>query len=819
MKIKKLLLIACAASAVCTSAQVPTMLTSPLQQVPFTNVHFTDAFWAPKMEINRTVSIPSAFKECEKNGRFDNFAIAAGIIKGEQRGDFSFDDTDPYKVIEGASYSLALKYDASLDHYLDSVITIIAAAQEPDGYLTTCVTNKCTRLSGWWGTHKWDRINSHELYNCGHLYEAAVAHYQATGKRTLLNVALKNADLVCKTFGPNAGQIHRPSGHPIVEMALCKLYKVTGDKKYLDEAKYFVDETGRCTDGHHPSEYSQDHKPILTQDEIVGHAVRAGYLFSGVADVTALLHDTAYFHAITRIWNNMANKKLYITGGIGSRAQGEGFGPNYELNNQTAYAETCASIANVYWNERMFLLTGDSRYVDVLERALYNGVISGVSLSGDKFFYDNPLGSMGQHDRQAWFGCACCPGNITRFMASVPWYMYATGGKNLFVNLYAKSNSEIHSDGINITLNQETDYPWNGDVKLIVAAKKKQQFAMHLRIPGWMRTQPIEGSDLYSFADKAPAYEVAVNGTRVENKLVNGYIVIDRKWKDGDVVTMKMPMTVRRIAAKDSVVDDRSKNAFERGPIVYCIEGKDQADSSVFNKIIPEDASLSTSFRKDLLGGVEVIEGNVESMKQDSSVDCHSFMAIPYYTWDNRKNKDGYRGDQMEVWISNDRSSAHAIPSSTLASRSTSLVIKAPIQKDAPVSGSAEEWSWGVNDQWDPINSHDTSKPYFYWWLKVGCPVTLAYSFPEESEVSSVSVYWMQMEHYDGSFDVPASWSLQYLKNDKWIPVKTSEEFGVSPDCYNTVHFQPVKTTKIQITANLKPNCSGGVLEWKLNGE
>jgi uncharacterized protein len=819
MNLRTLLLISCAASAIFLSAQVPTMLVSPLQQIPFTCVHFTDAFWAPKMEINRTVSIPSAFKECEKNGRFDNFAIAAGIMKGEQKGDFSFDDTDPYKVIEGASYSLALKYDAKLDHYLDSVINIISRAQESDGYLTTCVTNKCTRLSGWWGTHKWDRINSHELYNCGHLYEASVAHYQATGKRTLLDVALKNADLVCKIFGPNPGQIHRPSGHPIVEMALCKLYKITGNKKYLDQAKYFVDETGRCTDGHHPSEYSQDHQPILKQNEIVGHAVRAGYLFSGVADVTGLLHDTAYFQAITRIWNNMANKKLYITGGIGSRAQGEGFGPNYELNNQTAYAETCASIANVYWNERMFLLTGDSRYVDVLERALYNGVISGVSLSGNKFFYDNPLGSMGQHDRQVWFGCACCPGNITRFMASIPWYMYAVKGKDLYVNLYAKSSSEINKDQINILLNQETDYPWNGDVKLTVSSKKKQKFSMRLRIPGWLREQPIEGSSLYKFCDKAPEYEVVVNGKKIPCTLVNGYVVINRKWKDGDVVTMKMPMTVRRIEANDSVIDDRAKNAFERGPIVYCIEGKDQGDSAVFNKILSTDAMLSASFKDNILGGIEVIEGKVESMKQDSTVDCYPFMAIPYYAWNNRENSSGYKGDQMEVWISNKKSSAHATPSPTLASRSTSLVIKAPIQKDAPVSGSAEEWSWGVNDQWNPINSHDTSKPYFYWWLKVGCPVTLAYLFPKESEVSSASVYWMQMEHYDGNFDVPASWSLQYLKNDKWVSVETIEKYGVSPDCYNTVHFKPVKTTKIQITANLKPNCSGGVLEWRLNGE
>ncbi len=422
MNNSKLILVAMAFVST-TGIAAPKADKQQIREVPFNKVHLNDNFWLPRIEVNRTVSIPSAFHECEVNGRFDNFAIAAGLIKGEHRGDFSFDDTDPYKVIEGASYSLAVKYDAKLDHYLDSVINIIAKAQEPDGYLTTCVTNKCTRLSGWWGKSKWEKINSHELYNSGHMIESAVAHYKATGKRTFLNVAIRNADLICKTFGPAEGQIHRPSGHPIVEMALCKLYLVTNNRRYLDMARYFVEETGRGTDGHRLSEYSQDHKPILTQDEIVGHAVRAGYLYSGVADVASLTGDTAYFHALERIWDNMASKKLFITGGIGSRAQGEGFGPNYELNNMTAYAETCAAIANVYWNYRMFLATGDAKYVDVYERALYNGVLSGVSLDGDKFFYDNPLESMGQHHRQKWFGCACCPPKPTRPpTASSSWF-------------------------------------------------------------------------------------------------------------------------------------------------------------------------------------------------------------------------------------------------------------------------------------------------------------------------------------------------------------------------------------------------------------
>ncbi len=525
-------------------------------------------------------------------------------MKGEHKGDFSFDDTDPYKIIEGASYSLAVEYDPKLDNYLDSVINLIAAAQEPDGYLTTCVTNKCERLSGWWGTHRWEKINSHELYNCGHLYEAAVAHYLATGKKSLLDVAVKNADLVCKTFGYGEGQIQYPSGHPIVEMALAKLYKVTGDEKYLNQAKYFVEETGRLSNGRKPSPYSQDHMPILDQEEIVGHAVRAGYLYSGVADVAALTKDSAYFNAITRIWDNMVSKKLYITGGIGSRAQGEGFGPNYELNNHTAYCETCAAISNVYWNYRMFLATGDAKYADVYERALYNGVPSGVSLSGDKFFYDNPLESMGQHERQPWFGCACCPGNVTRFMASVPQYMYATQGDDVLVNLYIQSSADIDTDNNNIKLRQTTEYPWNGNVTMTVDPEKEGEFALRLRIPGWSQDAPVP-TDLYSFTTSPSAgYEVKVNGKKADVMTGNGYATVKRQWKKGDKVELTLPMDVKRVRANDNVADDKGKLAIQRGPVMFCLEGQDQADSLVFDKYLPADAKFAEKYEPEMLNGI-----------------------------------------------------------------------------------------------------------------------------------------------------------------------------------------------------------------------
>ncbi|MCH5223051.1 MAG: glycoside hydrolase family 127 protein [Muribaculaceae bacterium] len=796
----------------CSKAEAYKAPDEPVNEVAFTQVHFNDSFWAPRIETNRKVSIPSAFAECEKNGRFDNFAIAGGLKKGEHRGDFSFDDTDPYKIIEGASYALAVEYDPKLDNYLDSVINLISAAQEPDGYLTTCVTNKCERLAGWWGTHRWEKINSHELYNSGHLYEAAVAHYLATGKRSLLDVAIKNADLVCQVFGPNEGQIHRPSGHPIVEMALAKLYKVTGDEKYLNTAKYFVEETGRCTDGHKPSEYSQDHKPILQQDEIVGHAVRAGYLYSGVADVASLTNDTAYFKALERIWDNMAGKKLYITGGIGSRPQGEGFGPNYELNNHTAYCETCAAIANVYWNYRMFLATGDAKYVDVYERALYNGVPSGVSLSGDKFFYDNPLESMGEHSREPWFGCACCPGNVTRFMASVPQYAYATQGDDILVNLYVQSDAEIQTNNNKVKLTQTTDFPWKGDVSLLVQPENEGEFALRLRIPGWVENAPVP-TDLYSFAS-APSkgYEIKVNGKSVKAMSGNGYATIKRDWKKGDKVELSLPMEVRRVKANENVAENKGRVALQRGPVMYCLEGQDQKDSIVFDKYLPYEASFTEKFEPELLNGVMTLKATGKKKHLDGSTSEAELTAIPYCTWNNRG------ADNMEVWIADSENSAVPTPEPTLASKAQMYSEPTQPNSDKPAATSNLSYAWGYNDLWEPKSSADNSKPYHYWWLREGTPENICYRFDQPTKVSNVDIYWLAFDHYDVDYDAPESWELYYkTPDDKWAPVKAKNPYGVELDKYNHVEFEPVTTTDLKVLAKLKEGKSGGVIEWKVN--
>ncbi|HMM02418.1 MULTISPECIES: glycoside hydrolase family 127 protein [unclassified Dysgonomonas] len=789
-----------------------------IKEVPFTDVHFTDEFWLPRMEINRTVSIPSAFHQCEINGRFDNFALAAGLIKGEHKGDFSFDDTDPYKIIEGASYSLAIKYDPKLDAYLDSVITLIAAAQEPDGYLTTCVTNKCTRLSGWWGSSRWEKINSHELYNSGHLYEAAVAHYQATQKRTLLDVAIKNADLVCQVFGPNEGQKHVPSGHPIVEMALVKLYNITNDKKYLDMARYFVDETGRGTDGHRLSPYSQDHMPILEQNEIVGHAVRAGYLYSGVTDVASMQHDHKLFEAVNRVWDNMASKKLYIIGGIGSRAQGEGFGPDYELNNFNNYCETCASIANVYWNQRMFLATGESKYVDVLERALYNGLIAGVSLSGDKFFYGNPLASNGGFERAPWFGCACCPGNVTRFMASVPGYAYAVNKKDIYVNLFVEGNSKVKLDNNEVELVQKTKYPWDGDVSIEVVPSVSEKFALLVRIPGWAKNKPVP-SDLYHYVDGAnPDVKILVNGQDAKKRIRGGYAVIEREWKAGDKISVHMDMPVRRVQAHKEVKYDEGLLSMERGPIVYALESIDQKKDYLFDVVIPRDSKIESHFEKSLLNGVMVLEGNAYSVEKDSvngsTVEKpFTFKAIPYSTWNNRGQ------GQLVVWTPETSQYAIPKPEPTLASQAWQI------------------GGWGYNDQFEPKSSADINTPYHYWWLKAGTEESIGYKFKKPEKISSAEVYWLAFEHYDVIYKAPESWKLLYKDGNAWKEVRNTSPYGTELDKYNKVTFDPVTTTELKMVVQLqKPKAekasdengpqvidvdrkgySGGVIEWKVN--
>ncbi len=539
----------------------------PIDPVPFTSVKVTDNFWGQRLKASREVTIPLAFSKCEETGRYQNFINAAHPSDTIKVGGLAFDDTDVYKTIEGASYLLQTYPDKKLEHYIDSVLVIVAAAQEPDGYLYTSRTMNPKHPHEWAGSKRWEMVEdlSHEFYNLGHMVEGAIAHYQATGKRNFLDIAIKYADCVCREIGDNPGQVVRVPGHQIAEMALAKLYLVTGDKKYLDQAKFFLDKRGYTT---RTDEYSQAHKPVVEQDEAVGHAVRAAYMYAGMADVAALTGDSAYINAIDKIWDNIVGKKYYITGGIGATSNGEAFGKNYELPNMSAYCETCAAIGNVYVNYRLFLLHGDSKYYDVLERTLYNGLISGVSLDGGGFFYPNPLESIGQHQRQPWFGCACCPSNICRFIPSLPGYIYAVKDRDVYVNLFMSNTADLDVAGKKLVLSQSTRYPWNGDVNIKVDKNNAGKFTMKIRIPGWVRNQVVP-SDLYTYSDgKRLGYTVTLNGTPLTGELKDGYFCIDRQWKKGDQVDVHFDMEPRTVKANNKVEADRGRVAVERGPIV-----------------------------------------------------------------------------------------------------------------------------------------------------------------------------------------------------------------------------------------------------------
>lgn len=629
----------------------------PIDPVPFTSVKVTDNFWGQRLQASREVTIPLAFSKCEETGRYENFVKAAHPSDTYKVEGFSFDDTDVYKTIEGASYSLQTYPDKKLQKYIDSVLVIVAGAQEPDGYLYTARTMNPKHPHNWAGKERWVAVEnlSHEFYNLGHMIEGAVAHYQATGKRNFLDIAIKYADCVCREIGNGPQQKKYVPGHQIAEMALVKLYMVTGDKKYLDQAKFFLDTRGYTS---RKDAYSQAHKPVVEQDEAVGHAVRAVYMYSGMADVAAITGDSSYIKAIDKIWDNIVSKKIYITGGIGAHHAGEAFGNNYELPNLSAYCETCAAIGNVYMNYRLFLLHGDAKYFDVLERTLYNGLISGVSLDGGSFFYPNPLSSNGKYSRKPWFGCACCPSNVSRFIPSLPGYVYAVKNDQVYVNLYLSNKAELKVDKKKILLEQETSYPWNGDIRLKIT-QGNQDFTMKLRIPGWVRGNVLPG-DLYSYADnQKPAYQVSVNGQTVESDVNDGYLSIARKWKKGDVVEVHFDMIPRIVKANPKVEADHGRVAVERGPIVYCAEWPDNR-FNVHSILLNQHPQFKVTDKPELLYGIRQITTDAQALSYDKAGKLVTkdveLTLIPYYAWAHRGEGD------MEVWLPIDVSATSAQP-------------------------------------------------------------------------------------------------------------------------------------------------------------
>ena len=748
----------------------------PITPVPFTSVKVTDSFWGQRLKASREVTIPLAFSKCEETGRYRNFQMAAHPSPDNKVTGYSFDDTDVYKTIEGASYLLQTYPDEKLKRYIDSVLVIVAAAQEPDGYLYTARTMNPDHPHEWAGSERWEKVEelSHEFYNLGHMIEGAIAHYQATGQRNFLDIAIRYADCVCREIGPNEGQLVRVPGHQIAEMALAKLYVVTGDRKYLDEAKFFLDMRGRTE---RRDEYSQAHKPVVEQDEAVGHAVRAAYMYSGMADVAALTGDTAYVAAIERIWDNVVGKKLYITGGIGATNNGEAFGANYELPNMSAYCETCAAIGNVYWNYRLFLMNGESKYYDVLERTLYNGVLSGISLDGGSFFYPNPLESMGQHQRSPWFGCACCPSNACRFIPSVPGYIYAVKGDSLYVNLFIADEAEVEVGGTRVGLRQTTSYPWQGDITLDVTPRRATDFALRIRIPGWVR------------------------GDVVESDLDKGYFTVERRWRKGDRVEIHFDMEPRVVEANPHVEADRGRVAVERGPIVYCAEWPDN-DFSVRSVLMNRTPQFGTEFRGDMLYGIQTVKTRAQTLRFDESgrlvADDVTLTMIPYYAWAHRG------AGEMTVWLPSDLTAANPVAAPTIASQ-------AKVTASTPTAALS-----AVSDGMMPKKPGDRSMPYYHWWPEKASTQWIAYEFEEQKSISESTVYWFDDSPWGGC-RIPAAWRLYYRDaNGEWVAIEPRNGYPVMKDAPCTADFEPVRTSAIKLEVQLPADNSAGVFEWSV---
>lgn len=760
-----------------------------LRAVPFTQVEIRDAFWSPRRATNRLASIPVNLENLEKSGNLENLRLA-GEGKREGFQGPVFMDSDIYKALEAAAYSLATDPDPALDRRLDDIIGILAKAQQPDGYLDSYFIVKEPG-------RRWTNLrDQHELYCAGHLFEAAVAHFQATGKRNFLTVATKLADHIDTVFGPPPKRLGYP-GHPEIELALVKLGRVTQEPRYTRLARFFVENRGRkfFAEEHHTplaeydGTYWQDDVPITEHRNIKGHAVRAAYLLSGVTDVVAETGDPALIRMLQRVWRNTTERNLYVTGGIGPSASNEGFTEDYDLPNQTAYQETCASVALAQWNHRLALLYGDAKYADVFERSLYNGVLAGVSQDGTRFFYVNPLASGGHHHRSPWFGCACCPPNVARTLASLGGYAYAVNEDAVWVNLYIQGAASLTLGGRPVKLEVQTDYPWDGRVTVRPNLDTPTKFTCWLRLPGW-----------------SSGAVLSLNGTEIRNpRTERGYAGVEREWRRGDVLELNLPMPVERIAANPRVEENRGRVALQRGPLVYCIEAADQTEPFT-EAYLPATASLRAERQPVLLGGVVTVKGALEILEdqpwsrrlyqataQPRSV---PMTAIPYYAWDNRSS------GRMQVWL------PVAPPVRTVAGIESEAKVALSF-----VSGNATPEA--IRDGKEPRASKQHPGALCHWWPHKGGHEWASYTWERPIHAGGARVYWFD-DTGVGECRAPESWSLEYLANGQWVPVKATGSYGVALDGWQEVKFEPVTTTALRLQVNQQSRWASGVHEWKI---
>ncbi|MFA6481390.1 MAG: glycoside hydrolase family 127 protein [Bacteroidales bacterium] len=786
----------------------------PIIPAEISQVTLTDSFWAPRIQRDIEITIPAVLQKLYETGRIRNFQNAGKVLQGKSQSEefctaFPFDDSDVFKLIDAGAYAiLNLKGKAErtkLELQIDSLIRLIGAAQEIDGYLYTARTMKPKVIPDMSGKERFinEQENSHELYNLGHLYEAACTYYEATDKKILLNIATRSADFLYKVF--IEGKLVRYPGHEEIETGLARLYRTTGNPHYLELSNYFLEVRG-------PGglDYNQAHIKPLEQTEAVGHAVRGMYLYSGMTELGVLKPDTVYLKAVGKIWNDIVRSKTYLTGGVGSKSSNEGFGDPYDLPNHTAYCETCSSIGFILWNERMFRLTGDSKYMDLLEKTLYNAFLSGIALSGDHFFYPNPLESWGKKVRPDWYACACCPPNVARLIPMVPRFMYARSGNKIFLNLFASGKAVLKVAGTNFTIGQETRYPWDGKVEIAVNPEKSAQSAILLRIPGWVVNQAF-ASDLYSFTSASgKKYSVSINGEPYEAPIQNGYAAIDRKWKKGDKILLNLPMTVRLVEANAKVTVDAGKVAVQRGPIIYCAEAADH-DVSVLTMTIDTTTIFNGIYQPDLLNGIYKMACLANSFSKPSSLASrphpltsftsslpHILTLIPYFAWANRAS------GEMAVWFATAPQYITRFPE--------------PPGLEAKAKGSAS-YAYDnsipyLNDGIDPVNSADRGNNAFRLHPHKGTDEWIAYEFDQPQKLSSVKVYWLE----DESYCLPVSWKLSYKKEDgSWAPVDSFSPYLIEKDQYNEVTFVAVKTTGLRIDMKLNQVGPGGIIEWKVN--
>ena len=771
-----------------------------IRPADYSAVTLTDAFWAPRLAANRAATIPGNLTHLDATGSTAAFAILAGRTQQKYRG-YMWGDSDVYKTIEGIAHSLRTHPDPALEKRMEEIVAHIVAAQADDGYLFPHIQIAEPRYARFTD----ETTRTCESYSIGHLLESAVAHHRATGRTEYLQAARRAADLIVRVQAE--GKLEQISGHPEIELGLVKLYQATGERKYLDAAARYVRNARRLA-----SRAWSGGRPFLADGEARGHAVAAVYLYAAATDVAALTADAELMDLVQAKWRSVVERKMYLTGGIGL-PRGEAFGADYDLPNASAYAETCAAIAHVLWNHRLFLATGEARFLDVLERALYNGVLAGLDLSGDKFFYPNPLQADGRrrfnhgaNRRVGWFGCPCCPVNLVRVIPQAPGLLYATTDDSVYVNLFAAGRAELPVGSRKLTLTQETKYPWDGRVKISVdPGGEPAEFTLRVRVPGWALGQPVPG-DLYRYVDTgaaAPRVALKVNGRPAPLAMEKGFALLRRRWNAGDRIQLDLPMPVRRVLAHDAVKEDAGKVALQRGPIVYCLEGADHGGKCL-HLVLPDDAPLRAEHRSDLLGGLTVLRARGQAVHRGDDGKLATapveLTAVPYYAWNHRGP------GPMAVWLPRTSERAQPLPPLTLAGRAA---VTASHCWHADTIDAA-------NDSIEPPNSHDLTPPCLTWWNHKGTKEWVQYDWPEAVNLSSSAVYWFD-DRATGGCRVPASWRLLYRDGDQWKPVRLKDaRYGLDLDRYNSVAFEPVTTRTLRLEVQLQEKWSGGLLEWKV---